>query len=119
MIMLIISISAAFGAVLRAVIIDCKIFNRFKLPYGTFTVNLTGSFLMGIFIPLLFPGSLLYTGLIAGFLGGFTTYSAFSLDQLLLLREKRYGDLFKYTFITLVSGLTALALGLLIGDAIV
>lgn len=118
MTILVLSICAALGAVLRAIIIDRKIFSRFKLPCGTLTVNLIGSFFMGICTPLLPADSLIYTAVIVGFLGGFTTYSAFSLDQLSLLREKKYNELFKYSFVTLFLSLAALALGLLTGVSI-
>ena len=53
-------------------------------PWSTFFVNVVGSFLMGALIEALalkFRGSLeLRTFLATGFLGGFTTFSAFSMD---------------------------------------
>ncbi|AKG74328.1 fluoride efflux transporter FluC [Salinicoccus halodurans] len=118
MTLFILAAGAALGAVLRAVILDFKIFKQLNIPYGTVTINITGSFLMGICAPLLQTSSMLYTLMIFGFLGGFTTYSAFSLDQLSLLREKRYNELFKYSFITIFFSLVALALGLLIGVSV-
>lgn len=118
MTILALTIGAALGAVSRAAILDIKLFNRFNIPYGTITVNITGSFLMGICTPFLQTSGLLYTGIILGSLGGFTTYSTFSLDQLTLLQEKRYNELFKYSFITIFFGLIALAIGLLIGVSI-
>lgn len=60
-------------------------------PWGTFTVNILGSFLMGIAIESLalrFSVSTEMRLLIAtGFLGGFTTFSAFSLDIALLYQR--------------------------------
>jgi len=57
-------------------------------PYGTFTVNVVGSFLLGMFVELLalkLSGSTTLRLLVAtGFCGGFTTFSAFSLDVALL-----------------------------------
>jgi len=56
-------------------------------PWGTLTVNVVGSFLIGLGVGLF---ALLGTGqsarlfLVTGFLGGFTTFSAFSLDALTL-----------------------------------
>lgn len=64
-------------------------------PWGTLIVNILGCFLMGLVIGL---GALKLTlsnemrVLIAtGFLGGFTTFSAFSLDFVLLFERKDYG----------------------------
>lgn len=60
-------------------------------PVGTFVVNVTGSLLIGLFAGLaeyrqLFgPGARLL--LVVGVLGGYTTFSAFSLETLLLLRS--------------------------------
>jgi len=57
-------------------------------PYGTLTVNVIGGFLMGLFIELLarrFDGSPELRLFIAiGILGGFTTFSSFSLDVVVL-----------------------------------
>ena len=56
-------------------------------PWGTLTVNVAGSFLIGLAVGLF---ALFETGqptrlfLVTGFLGGFTTFSAFSLDSLTL-----------------------------------
>lgn len=53
-------------------------------PWATFTINITGSFFAGLFFVLCAERSWispeLRTGLIVGFLGGFTTFSAFSLQ---------------------------------------
>lgn len=57
-------------------------------PYGTLTVNVVGSFLMGLFIEFmalkLDASSNLRLLIATGFLGGFTTFSSFSLDVALL-----------------------------------
>ncbi|KKK35830.1 hypothetical protein WN59_03170 [Salinicoccus sediminis] len=115
MTLFVLALGAALGAVLRAAILDLKIFRRFAIPYGTITVNIAGSFLMGLCVPVLQSSGMLYTGIIFGFLGGFTTYSAFSLDQLSLLQERRYRELFRYIFITIFFSMVALATGLMTG----
>lgn len=62
-------------------------------PWGTLIVNLTGSFVIGCFATLTAPdGRLLVSGstrllVMAGILGGYTTYSSFSLQTLALARE--------------------------------
>jgi len=63
-------------------------------PYGTLAVNLLGSFLLGIMIgvivTLLPRGRELHLLVAVGFLGGFTTFSAFSLDLYLLLERGQF-----------------------------
>jgi len=51
-------------------------------PYGTLTVNVVGSFLMGVLVVSLthMGGNRFAPFLMTGLLGGFTTFSAFSLD---------------------------------------
>ena len=63
------------------------------LPWGTLTVNIIGSLLMGVIIEafaLRFQGSMeARTFLTTGLLGGFTTFSAFSLDFAILIERKQ------------------------------
>lgn len=56
------------------------------LPWGTLAVNVIGSFLIGLCLHLLPREHVLRLLLVTGFLGGFTTFSAFSIETLGLLR---------------------------------
>jgi len=62
-------------------------------PWGTLVINLSGSLLIGFMATLAGPDGRLLIGtttrqfIMAGFLGGFTTYSSFSLQTLNLLRQ--------------------------------
>ena len=87
-----IAIGGAFGACSRYLISEfcLSIFGK-GFPYGTLTVNVIGSFLMGILAAAL-QGQLIPTepwrqiiGL--GFLGALTTFSTFSMDNVLLLQQ--------------------------------
>ncbi|MBW8636802.1 fluoride efflux transporter CrcB [Hoeflea sp. WL0058] len=82
---LIVAFGGAVGASLRHLtsLLTLRWFGP-GFPWGTLTVNILGSFLMGVFIELLarkMNGSNELRLLIAtGLMGGFTTFSAFSLD---------------------------------------
>lgn len=87
-------------------------------PYGTLLVNVLGSLLIGYLVVLLpdtgSPASMLCLLLITGLLGGFTTYSAFSIETLTLLQE---GQLIKAGMnitLTLFSCLLAVWVGYLV-----
>lgn len=59
-------------------------------PYGTFIVNVAGSFLIAAVVQLVSPSELRFF-LVSGVLGGFTTYSSFNEETLLLMRTGAYG----------------------------
>lgn len=64
------------------------------LPYGTFVVNITGAYLIGLIMELglrsTFLPDTLRIGLTVGFLGGLTTFSTFSYETFSLLEEGRF-----------------------------
>ena len=85
MIYLLIGVGAFFGAISRFLLsslLSKIIFLGF--PLGTLTVNLIGCFLMGYFLAINFSNKELISPLIIiGFLGSFTTFSAFTKEVLL------------------------------------
>lgn len=87
-----------------------------QYPWGTFAVNITGCFLIGIFWGMTFKS---FTGtenwklfLMTGLCGGFTTFSAFTLEGHMLLKENRIGLFFLYIAASVVLGLAATYLGI-------
>ncbi|MDG1991891.1 MAG: CrcB family protein, partial [Pirellulales bacterium] len=80
-------------------------------PWGTFVVNLFGSFLFGIIVALgrgrLNVPAGLETILLVGFLGGFTTYSSFAFQSYDLFQEGRPVLAGAYMVGTTISGLAA------------
>jgi fluoride exporter len=90
-------------------------------PYGTLIVNVVGSFLIALLMQLSLSGErispTLRLVLATGFLGGFTTYSAFNYETLALFEQRSYGPGAIYFALTLVGCLAAGLLGLGAGRA--
>lgn len=87
-------------------------------PYGTLTANVIGGFLMGLLVGWLAlkvsGGSNLRLFLGVGLLGGFTTFSAFSLDAFLMYEKKAYGALLGYVGGSVILSIGALMIGLIL-----
>ncbi len=86
-------------------------------PYGTLIVNVLGSLAMGLLIGWLVTkqgGDNLKLFLATGFLGGFTTFSAFSLDAINLLERKSYAPFMIYVAGSVVIAIAALWIGLVL-----
>ena len=92
-------------------------------PYGTMFVNVVGSFLMGLLAFYLLErmdGSFSRYApfLMTGLLGGFTTFSAYSLDALYLLERGRYASASVYMGGSVVLAIGALFLGMTIARSL-
>lgn len=95
---------------MTVVTIDRKFSSLF--PYGTATVNLLGSFLLGIVVALVMKKTgthlqewKLFFG--TGFCGGFTTFSAFAVENVNLFEQKFPGTALLYIAFSLMGGLLA------------
>lgn len=92
-------------------------------PYGTFTVNIVGSFLMGILI-IAFAHRFDMTPalralLTVGFLGSFTTFSTYSMETVLLIERGDFQSAALYAAGSLVVGVLALMAGMWLGRAMI
>lgn len=126
----------AAGAVLRFLSVEFAA-HRFGLPafWSIFWINLCGCFAIGLFVGSLaspegalfalvaawlpaqpaLPAAWLVAALGTGFLGGFTTFSTYALDLLVLLREGRYRDLLIDGLGTPLLGIALATFGWLLG----
>ncbi|MBU6206822.1 MAG: fluoride efflux transporter CrcB [Alphaproteobacteria bacterium] len=85
-------------------------------PYGTLTANLVGGFLMGILAGWLarygHGGETWRLFLGVGVLGGYTTFSSFSLEVMLMFERGTFGTALGYVALSVIGAVGALALGL-------
>jgi len=117
MLYLIVFLGAGIGGALRhGVNVGATKLFGFDFPFGTFIVNVIGSFAMG-----LLAGYFAYRAgipphlrlfLTTGILGGFTTFSTFSLDAAVLIERHSYGAAAGYLVGSVAAGLAALFFGL-------
>jgi fluoride exporter len=114
-----VAIGAAAGGVARYVIGQLFL-QRFGpgFPYGTLVINVSGSFLIGIVAQLAATRAFGVTPLVrillaTGVLGGYTTFSTFSLDALTLL-ESGALPMLVYMAASIVFGFGGAALGIVV-----
>jgi CrcB protein len=92
-------------------------------PYGTFAVNITGCFLIGFFVFYFTEGRFGMATvpwrlfLVTGICGGYTTFSAFSYENITLLENKQILIFLTYTFASLALGFLATYTGILLAKA--
>ena len=117
MLYLIVFLGAGIGGALRhGVNVGAAKLFGYGFPFGTLIVNIVGSFLMGLlagyfsFRPGI--GQHVRLFLTTGILGGFTTFSAFSLDTALLVERHSYGLAAGYAVGSVAASVSALFFGL-------
>ena len=88
-------------------------------PWGTFVVNVSGSFVLGLLFTLLTERWLvapwLRSTLTIGFLGAYTTFSTLSLESYRLLEDGAYGLAFANLLGSLAAGMAAVYAGVVLG----
>jgi CrcB protein len=86
-------------------------------PWGTLAVNIVGGLVMGLFAGWLAlrgagGGEQIRLFVAVGILGGFTTFSSFSLETLLMIERGELGSALTYILVSVIASVGALALGL-------
>lgn len=91
-------------------------FSTLSFPLGTFIVNIVGCFLIGVFFSLATKNAEFNTEwqllLMTGLCGGFTTFSAFTLDGMGLLKQDKTGLFLLYIGASVLLGLLATWMGI-------
>ncbi len=110
-----IAFGGAIGSLTRYLISIFLQNTKSGFPLSTFLVNVIGSFAIGIIFYILKDSNNenLKAFIIIGFLGGFTTFSAFSIDVLNLIIEKQYFTSMLYISMTFIFSLLAVFFGFL------
>ena len=116
--LILVATGGALGAVLRYLLTNISKTLFVSSIYGTISVNIIGSFLIGYFITSDFGNNLsenfIKFFLIIGLLGSFTTFSAFSYEVLDLINSKKYVSSFSYIFISIFICIISAYLGTLL-----
>jgi fluoride exporter len=118
MMLLYVAIGGALGSVARFLMqsfVGQVAGNEF--PYGTLLVNISGSLLMGVFIgwlarttPANAPDLRMFVAV--GILGGYTTFSSFSLDAITLMEQGKWVSMGVYILASVIVSLLGLIAGL-------
>ncbi|MBF9234213.1 fluoride efflux transporter CrcB [Microvirga alba] len=118
---LLVFLGAGIGGALRhGVNLGCARYCGIAFPWGTLTVNILGSFIMGVIVGwLAFKAGEgwsqhLRLFLTTGILGGFTTFSAFSLDAVLIWERGDAGLAAAYVAASVLLSLAGLVSGLML-----
>jgi CrcB protein len=117
--MLAVAIGGAFGSLLRFGLSTwVQGFAGRGFPYGTLAVNVLGCLVMGILYALfasrLADHAVLRAGVLVGVLGGFTTFSAFSMETFNLLEQGNTASAVTYVLASVILCIAATWLGVML-----
>ena len=114
-----IAIGGAIGSVLRY--LTTLLVNKYwgnHFPLATFITNVLGCFLIGLFVGLLEKNNLATSNLkwflVTGFCGGYTTFSAFGMENITLFQNNNSFLAFIYIGLSVILGLLAVWFGLFV-----
>lgn len=86
-----------------------------EIPMGTLTVNIVGSFIIGLLVGISAKSDLISSDLrlflMVGFCGGFTTFSSFTNESMMLIQNGQLLTVLLYTAASIFLGLIAVYLG--------
>jgi fluoride exporter len=105
-----------FGSIARYFLSKLNLqYDFLSIPLGTLSVNVLGSYLIGLLAGISEKSDLLSTEwrlfLMVGICGGFTTFSSFTSENLMLMRNGQFLSVFIYTGMSLLFGFLSVYLG--------
>ena len=114
--MLLVAFGGALGAALRFLsgVAVLRLTGPAEFPVAILAVNVIGSFLMGVFVAMAAHRGLTHLSpfIMTGVLGGFTTFSAFSLETVTLMERGAFGAAAIYVALSVGLSIAALMAGL-------
>ncbi|HWK22372.1 MAG TPA: CrcB family protein [Ureibacillus sp.] len=111
---MIVAFGGGIGATLRYLVQLWVIKLRISTYWSTATVNVLGSFILGITTNIAIDSSTMLAFLTVGVLGGFTTFSTFAFDFVKLFETKKWGTSLLFVGVNLIGGIFAFWVGWLI-----
>jgi len=116
--LLLVGFGGFIGSILRYLVSKLNLYWHFlSLPIGTLSVNILGSFIIGLLVgvstksEIISPDLRLF--LMVGFCGGFTTFSSFSNENMMLIQNGQIFTAILYTGLSIFLGFIAVYLGYL------
>ena len=114
--LLLVGLGGFIGSVARFLVSKLNLsWHFFSIPMGTLTVNVLGSFIIGILVGISVKSDLISTDLrvflMVGFCGGFTTFSSFSSENLMLMQNGQVFTVLIYTSLSILLRFLAVYLG--------
>lgn len=117
-----VALGGAIGAALRFLsgVVFMRLTGPTEFPMAILTINVLGSFLMGVFVIVAAQRGLTHYSpfVMTGLLGGFTTFSAFSLETITLFERGQIGAAGLYVVVSVGLSLAGLMLGLILARGI-
>ncbi len=117
--LLLVGVGGGLGSIMRYItsLVSEKFFQSL-FPLATFASNILGCFILGLFLGL-FERHLISNPdmkflLVIGFCGGYTTFSAFTSENLSMLQSGNYTTAFLYISLSVITGLLSLFAGLML-----
>ena len=118
-----VAVGGAIGASLRFLtgVGILRLIGPTSFPVAILSVNVVGSFLMGVFVVLAANRGLTHLSpfVMTGVLGGFTTFSAFSLETVTLYERGDFGQAILYVAASVALSILGLAAGLMLARSFV
>jgi CrcB protein len=113
---LLVGIGGFIGSIARFYVSKLNLSGHFlSIPMGTLTVNIIGSFIIGLIVGISAKSEIITPGLrlflMVGICGGFTTFSSFTLENMTLIQNGQFLSVLIYTGLSIFFGFLAVYLG--------